>query len=366
MIMKNVNRLCAVLICSIAFIFIGAIHAQAQVVTGTPAFGSFAGGPDVINLANMNDHWDFTIYSRAGRGIPFHYALSYDSSIWNPVSVNGQTTWQPVNGTQTTWGWQQQSGALTGYMNYRTTAAGSCGTLYSNWVYDDPTGTEHALRGIVVYSSCSPSSVNGTIQDGSGYSFFVDNTPRAFIYPSGGGGISVPLQNPNGSGFVADANGNAISTSGTTFTYTVCTDPSCSSGSTALAITGNAPNPVYYAYTAPNGGTVWVTVTYHTYNVRTTFCAPGIADTYLPSTPLVDKITYPDSTYYAFTYEQTPWTLSGCSSPVPNAGDVTRAIASVRLPTGGSITYNYHDGNRYNRIWTDVSTTGFHPVVNYA
>ena len=28
--------------------------ASSQVATGTPPFGSFAGGPDIINLANIN------------------------------------------------------------------------------------------------------------------------------------------------------------------------------------------------------------------------------------------------------------------------------------------------------------------------
>jgi hypothetical protein len=30
----------------------------AQVPTGAPPFGSFGGGPDTINLANLNVHWD--------------------------------------------------------------------------------------------------------------------------------------------------------------------------------------------------------------------------------------------------------------------------------------------------------------------
>jgi RHS repeat-associated protein len=50
---------------------------------------------------------------------------------------------------------------------------------------------------------------------------------------------------------------------------------------------------------------------------------------------LVDKITLPDNSYYQFTYEPTP----GYS------GDVTGRIASVKLPTGGTISYSYSGGN---------------------
>src|SRR5436305_98637 len=71
---------------------------SAQVPTGTPAFGSFGGGPfDVINLGNLNAHFAIPVLHKAGRGAPFAFDISYDSSIWYPVSVSGTLTWQPVN-----------------------------------------------------------------------------------------------------------------------------------------------------------------------------------------------------------------------------------------------------------------------------
>ena len=70
----------------------------AQVATGTPPFGSFSGGPfDVVNSANLNVHIAIPIFARAGRGLPFNYALSYDSSVWFPTAVSGVQTWQPVS-----------------------------------------------------------------------------------------------------------------------------------------------------------------------------------------------------------------------------------------------------------------------------
>src|SRR5438876_11268518 len=59
--------------------------ALAGSTTGVPPFQSFGGGPDIINLGNLNVHNSFPIFSRAGRGIAFSYALASDKSIWIPA-----------------------------------------------------------------------------------------------------------------------------------------------------------------------------------------------------------------------------------------------------------------------------------------
>ena len=70
---------------------------SAQVVTGVPPFASTGGGPfDSINLGNLNVHFPIPIIHKAGRGIPFDYDLSYDNSIWYPVSNSGVLTWSNV------------------------------------------------------------------------------------------------------------------------------------------------------------------------------------------------------------------------------------------------------------------------------
>ncbi len=38
--------------------------------TGTPPFRSLGGGPDVINLGNLNVHYAMPVFGRAGRGMP--------------------------------------------------------------------------------------------------------------------------------------------------------------------------------------------------------------------------------------------------------------------------------------------------------
>src|SRR5882762_7159364 len=51
-----------------------------QEATGTPPFGSFGGGPDTVNLGNLNAHISIPVVHKTGRGMPFSYDLSYDSS----------------------------------------------------------------------------------------------------------------------------------------------------------------------------------------------------------------------------------------------------------------------------------------------
>src|SRR2546426_7159206 len=92
------KRIAAYTFCLVAVLLLVAQVSRAQVATGTPPFGSYGGGPfDVVNLGNLNVHFDVPIRHKAGRGVPFSYDLTYDNSIWRIVSVNGNQSWQPVN-----------------------------------------------------------------------------------------------------------------------------------------------------------------------------------------------------------------------------------------------------------------------------
>jgi hypothetical protein len=68
----------------------------AQVQTGTPAFASYGGGPEALNLANLNAHWTIPAIHKAGRGTNFTYDLGFDSSVWYPVGSSGNQSWQQV------------------------------------------------------------------------------------------------------------------------------------------------------------------------------------------------------------------------------------------------------------------------------
>ncbi len=85
------------LACLFLIFSFGSTIASGQVAGGTPGFGSYGGGPfDIVNLANLNVHLPITVFSKAGRGMPFNYTLGYDSSIWYPVGSSGNQSWRNV------------------------------------------------------------------------------------------------------------------------------------------------------------------------------------------------------------------------------------------------------------------------------
>lgn len=89
--MSRQTILLAVLLAALPAITFG------QPATGLPPFGSFSGGPfDTVNNGNLNVHFEIPIINKAGRGLPFTYTLTYDSSVWYPYGA-----WTPVNN----WGW---------------------------------------------------------------------------------------------------------------------------------------------------------------------------------------------------------------------------------------------------------------------
>jgi len=68
---------------------VGAASGQTPPAAGTPPFGSFGGGPDIINLANLNAHLAIPVLHKPGRGMNFTCDLSFDSSVWYPSAANG-------------------------------------------------------------------------------------------------------------------------------------------------------------------------------------------------------------------------------------------------------------------------------------
>jgi hypothetical protein len=69
-----------------------------QVSTGIYPLGSFSSDPDVVNLGNLNMNYRVPILSKPGRGMPFIYELSIDTSVWTPIGAIGSQTWTPVGG----------------------------------------------------------------------------------------------------------------------------------------------------------------------------------------------------------------------------------------------------------------------------
>lgn len=65
-------------------------HAQA---TGIPPFSTVTGGPDQINLAVLSIHYNFPVFSKTGRGLPFSYAVSWGNPVWSKAAVVGGSQW---------------------------------------------------------------------------------------------------------------------------------------------------------------------------------------------------------------------------------------------------------------------------------
>ncbi len=318
-----------------------------QLITGLPQFGSYqSDGFDTINLANLNIHFSVPVFSRAGRGIPFAYSLTYDGLIYTPVTSGSTTSWQPASN----WGWTGQAVGTTGWLSYPSTTvncydslghqSGSVVTM-GPYTYYEPSGTPHPIPYSLIIingSHCSGNQVTqftGMTSDGSGFTANISLSGPNKITTRSGTVLYPPTSNSNPANGVlaADANGNQITYANGVFTDTL---------GTALSVSGGAPNPVVYSYTAPSGGTASVTVTYKNYTVTTQFGVSGVAEYSASGVYLVDKVALPDGSYYQFWYETTgtgqPYTAGG-------TGPVTGRIASVRLPTSNGPVYTYGSSN---------------------
>ena len=186
--------------------------------TGVPPFRSFDGGPDVINLGNLNVHYSIPIFSRPGRGIGFSYALGYDSSVWLPAGA-----WVPINN----WGLNRDSAAVVGTAGYfwhgarcqdPDTGQWENYNVYTFSGYTDSSGTFHPISLGVNDRPCGGGNpeATGTATDGSGITMHVTSTPSASVTLRNGEGIAPVLSSgssSSGGGPVTDSNGNQITQS---------------------------------------------------------------------------------------------------------------------------------------------------------
>jgi RHS repeat-associated protein len=335
-------------------------YASAQVATGTPPFGSFGGGPDIINLGNLNAHWAIPVLNKPGRGTNFFYYLTYDSSIWVPVTSGSTKSWVP----NSNYGWASMSALSsgnTGYLTYyysQTYCYDQNGhptgteVWYDSTVYYDPWGIAHSFPGYVHVLSGGCGSLNvstypSTATDGSG---LVVNSYQGPVLKPDGSTISPPI-NPVGGSYATtftDRNGNQINSDSSGHFY-----DTLSSSAAVLTVSGSgtASSPVKFTYTAPSGASPYYQMNYTNFTIATNFGVSGISE-YKSSgaVPLVTSITLPDGSQCTFQYESTP----GSCTPYSGTTCTTARLTKVTLPTGGQITYAYSGGN--NGILPDGST----------
>jgi RHS repeat-associated protein len=336
--------------------------ASAQVATGTPPFGTFASGngPEVIDLANLNSHLTIPVLHKAGRGTDFTYDLSYDSSLWYPVTSGSTTSWQPASN----WGWRGATEVATGYISNTFTYASSgyglfCKTsTWSNWAYHDAWGVSHQFAGesdkyTGSYKYCGDSYSDGfssTATDGSGYSIVVAAGSGSLytLDSSYGKVINAPINSGSGTATSIDRTGNIISVDSSEHFYDTL---SSTTPVLTLSGTGTPSSPFVFTYTAPSGASASFTMKFASYTVQTNFGCSNISDFGPTSEYLVSEIDLPDiavnsNDKYTFTYESTPG----------HSGNVTGRLTSVTLPTGGTITYTYIGGSSGNITCSDGST----------
>jgi len=372
----------------IALLLSTASVVSAQIQAKRPPFDTYGGGPfDMVDLGSLTVNFSIPVLHTAGRRTPFSYDISYNSQVWSPVTISGTKQWRPADA----FGWTNISGAGTGgYITYAVSYnSGTCPvnppygygpwsqTTYSNFVYHDSLGFTHPFGYSAIYTqspgggSCPPPGAQppGTVWSGaldrSGFTLYAGppngSSISAYLVTASGATVYPPLTTgpPTGASWSSpDANGNLISESGGTWTDTL---------GNQLALVGTPPNNTTISYIAPSGAAASYTVHYTQYTVRTWFQASGVSEYGRTSNALVDNIALPDDTpshpvRYTFTYEQTP---SGANC-TPLSGTfssycVTGRIASVTLPTGGTITYTYSGGS--NGIQSDGTTAGLTRTV---
>ncbi len=335
-----------------------------QVATGIYPYGTFDNqGFDTINVGNLDVHFVLPVLNKAGRGVPFQYSLSYDSSIWYFASVNGAGKWQPVGG----FGWNALTAAVVGYVSANAQQGATCSseTIWSNFVYHDAFGGAHAFAGgaeTALYaagSSCPPdqqtATFTATATDGSGYTIsasLVAESPTTWTVTAPNNAVTTGSLNSDGS-FVPNPTATYTNPNGNEITESSNGEYTDTTGKVALTVTGAAPSPVTMVYTGVNGNPETVSMNYSTYTVQTNFGCSGIAEYGPLSQSLVSSITYPDGSTYNFSYEPTP----GVS------GSVTGRLASVELRQGGVIQYTYSGGNGGIEC-ADGSTAGLTRTLN--
>jgi hypothetical protein len=271
----------------------------------------------------------------------------------------GVTSWaQNVSN----WGWSVNSNALGGSYTTKTfnyhcvTDPGPPpvvtvipGPIINS--FTDPSGTNHKVLVSEYSSVCDTSGpdVSAKATDGSGWTVTFSGSGLGVSAKSRDGITLIP--NVGGTSSYTDQNGNILSANGSGQYF-----DTLSSTIPVLTQTGSATpaSPTKLTFTPPSGGSATYTVNYTQYTVATNFGA-GINEYGPLSQALVSSIALPDTSSYQFTYEKTPGTCTPISGTYAT-NCVTARIASVTLPTGGTITYSYSGGS--NGIESDGSASG--------
>jgi YD repeat-containing protein len=376
--MKIILRFLALFIL-VFYVNISCTWAQ-QAQTGFPPFGSFGGDSfDTVNLQNLDVHLTIPIMNKPGRGLPVALSLNYDGLIWTASNScgSGCGSWEAPIGfspydspnSLTSWGWSFSPG---GFVTQTPDVESYCYTgnppvmsgaiIAYFYSYYDRNGTLHSFPFPIATETgtcgSASSGTPGTATDGSGLTLTVQFGVSATVTDPHGRTFYFEAEPSNTNYFISpvetDTNGNQITDSshdGTGLNYNDTLTDTLGQPVLAVAGAGTSSSPVTITYTDPNGDAATYTVKYTSYTVKTNFGCTDIVDYGPTQQYLVSEIDLPDqgtipSDKYTFTYEATP----------SYSSDVTARLASVTVPTGGTISFVYPGGTNGTGVWCTNGT----------
>jgi len=303
-----------------------------QTSVGIQPYGTYSNGFDDINVGTLDVHFEIPLFVHQGRGIgnDIGAILVYDGGS---LGLGGY-----IGGSyRTNAGWTLKRGALqAGTINVLATnvSQGCPGNNSPNPVpavgytysYSDKTGYPHNFSGNSYYNPCDgstnpPANLPLLASDGSGYLLTQASGFDAIVVdPSG-----KQIQNL---GLNVDSNGNTtarnnIDSSILTISgdFLPDNDPDKSSSLPPIATS-------YFQYHDANGSSQSTIVTYKRYPI-----VPITYDNATYYLYFIDSITFADNSAYHFSYEESS----------SYAGKYTGRVASITVPTGGVISYQYID-----------------------
>lgn len=374
-------------------------------------------GIDAIDLSTLDVTLNIPIYSKPGRKLSTEVSLQHTNQVWampywnsilsNPNLTIGFFYWYAPN----PYGWSVAVKHL-GYLSV-TLVPTPCDSHsheldYTHYVYISPDGLSHDYgNGQLQNLTAAPQytrnpcnntsgldySISGVPATVDGYTLNIDSTGTATIATPSGTVITpaVDLQASTAPGTIVkstqDSNGNVL-TAGVPSTNalnqesplvatvkdTLGVNTLTSTAGPTLSYSG--PSVITESYIDSNGNTQTITEHYSLFSLQTNFGCPSAPDPlssidYSPTVvssgvggpvPLLDRVTLTNGTYYAFTYE--PVNITAEWTPT------TGRVASITLPTGGTISYTYGatdclDGNPLsisrsdgNGLWQYSRTAG--------
>jgi len=358
---KKVFASCNLHVCLAAsLLFFSSLAAMSQ-TGGAPTTSVYdTHAIDSVNLQNLNVMLNVQVLSKSG-AMPFSLSLSASSGCVVYGSGTSHSTacglLQLINkpvGSEPIWAGFVPSvhALLNGNTNTPVIGASTSTTVgcpsnnvftqeYSGWWIQTNDGTKHFLPpGDMVDSlGCFSSSLSDQAIDGSGYTLMITGSTQGnslcnpgagtgsncTIYEAGGAAINVVPQTTQSiyfSTMATDSNGNSISFNAGTNTYIDTLN--------LTAITeDNSANPSVFSWDDINGNQQKATIGYSALNVQAiSDCTTTGAGTQ-PGMPT--SISFPNGGSLGIAYE-------------PNAahsGTYTGRLATLTLPTGGTITYTY-------------------------